>query len=92
MSTDTSRQDSAAKGRELLLPIFTAQKKAFAQRPPRTCAERVDALDALMSAILRYEDALVDSLIADFSHRAPQETRLLEYFRSLTRFATPNGI
>jgi coniferyl-aldehyde dehydrogenase len=82
MNTVTAQPKAAAAtaGKDILMPLFKAQKGAMANRPPRTHAERIDALDALMGAMLRYEKALVDSLIADFSHRAPQETRLLEIF------------
>ena len=57
-----------------------AQRESFGRRAPLSYAERVDALDALLAGVLRYEDAFVASLIADFGHRAPQETRLLEVF------------
>src|SRR4029079_18941714 len=80
MSTVTAQPTAAATGKEILMPLFRAQKDAMAKRPPRSHAERIEALDALMAAMLRYENALVQSLIADFSHRAPQETRLLEIF------------
>lgn len=86
MSTETARPDAAAReaaaaaGKAALLPIFNAQKNAFAQRPPRSCAERLEALDALRAAMFRYEKDLVASSIADFGNRAPQETRLLEIF------------
>lgn len=65
---------------EALKQAFAAQKGAFAQRAPRTYHERLDALDALLGAMVRYEDRLVESFITDFTHRAPQETRLLEIF------------
>ena len=82
MSTVTAQPKAAAAtaGKDILMPLFKAQKDAMAKRPPRSHAERIEALDALMAAMLRYENALVQSLIADFSHRAPQETRLLEIF------------
>jgi coniferyl-aldehyde dehydrogenase len=82
MSTATAQaaQNTVTTGKEILLPLFTAQKNAMAQRPPRSYAERIDALDALMSAMLRYENALVESCKSDFGNRAAQETRLLEVF------------
>src|SRR5690349_621138 len=80
MNTATAQPKASVNSKDILMPLFKAQKDAMANRPPRTHAERIDALDALMGAMLRYEKALVDSLIADFSHRAPQETRLLEIF------------
>src|SRR3569623_309623 len=80
MNTATAQPKAGASGKDILMPLFKAQKDAMANRPPRSYAERIEALDALMGAMLRYENALVESLISDFSHRARQETRLLEIF------------
>ena len=48
MTTVTAQPKAVATGKDVLLPLFTAQKNSFAQRPPRSHAERIDALDALM--------------------------------------------
>jgi coniferyl-aldehyde dehydrogenase len=80
MSTVTAQPNAVATGKDLLLPLFTAQKNSFAQRPPRSHAQRIDALDALMAAMLRFEGALVESCKSDFGNRAAQETRMLEIF------------
>lgn len=57
---------------------FLAQKAAFIGRTARTCSERLEALDALLDALLRFENRLVDALKHDFGNRSAQETRLLE--------------
>lgn len=65
---------------EELKARFSAQKAAFAGRNARTYGERIDALESLLGAVLRFEDKLVESLNQDFGNRASQETRLLEIF------------
>ena len=59
---------------------FAAQREAFRRRTQRSLAERRDALGALRSALLRWEEVLVDAVDVDFGNRAKQETQLLEIF------------
>ncbi len=59
---------------------FAAQRETFRQKAPLGHADRMAALSALQSALLRYESAFVASLNADFGSRARQETQILEAF------------
>jgi coniferyl-aldehyde dehydrogenase len=60
--------------------VFQMQKEAFSRRLARSYAERIDALDALLTAILRHKMELVEAMSADYGHRAPQESLLMEIF------------
>jgi acyl-CoA reductase-like NAD-dependent aldehyde dehydrogenase len=63
-----------------LRAAFDKQRRAFDLRHPPTYAERRDALEALLAAILQHETLLVQALEEDYGRRAPQETQLLEIF------------
>ncbi|MGC9293421.1 MAG: coniferyl aldehyde dehydrogenase [Acidobacteriaceae bacterium] len=65
---------------EELRRIFQTQRDAFNQRRPRSYAERMDALDALLAAILHHKTDLVEAMNDDYFHRAPQESLLMEMF------------
>lgn len=56
------------------------QKSAFRAKAPRSYRERVDALNALLEGMVRYQEDFVAALNEDYGNRAPQETRLLEIF------------
>src|SRR5262249_4121017 len=59
--------------------LFTAQRTAFTKSPPRY-ADRIDALRALESALLRRQDDIIDAVSQDFGGRAAEETLALELF------------
>lgn len=65
---------------ESLRGLLARQRNASSTRDTIGYGERVDALDALLDGIFRYEDALIDGLNTDFANRSSQETRLLELF------------
>lgn len=65
---------------EELRGVFARQRDASRTGDAIAYPERVDALDALLDAIFRYEGALIDALNTDFGHRSANETRLLELF------------
>ncbi len=59
---------------------FQRQKQAFRAAAPRSYRERVDALNALLEGVIRYQEDFVEALNQDYGNRAAQETRLLEIF------------
>jgi coniferyl-aldehyde dehydrogenase len=65
---------------ESLRAAFDRQQRAFHQYAPLGHAKRIEALDALLQNIFRYEDILVEAANADFGQRSPYETRLLDIF------------
>lgn len=65
---------------EGLRALFDRQRDASRAGNAIGHAERIEALDALLDSIFRYEDALIDALNADFANRSSHETRLLELF------------
>jgi coniferyl-aldehyde dehydrogenase len=82
--------------------VFQMQRDAFSQRQPRSYAERIDALDALLAAILHHKMDLVEAMSEDYGHRAPQESLLMEMFpvvdeirymkRNLKRWMRPERV
>ena len=60
-----------------LTALFTAQRRAFAARPPRY-ADRLEALERLEQALISRAADLVAAVSADFGGRAAEETRALE--------------
>ena len=82
--------------------IFQAQRAAFEQHAPLSCARRLEALDALLQLVLSSQDAITDAINADFGQRAAIETRLLEMFplineirhikRHLARWIRPRSV
>jgi coniferyl-aldehyde dehydrogenase len=65
---------------ESLRAAFDREQRAFRQYAPLGHAKRVDALDALLQSIFRYEDILVEAANTDFGQRSFSETRLLDIF------------
>ena len=70
-----------------LTRAFRAQRDAALRDPMPTHARRIAMLDALDAAVRRHEQDWVDAISADFGHRAPFETRLLEWMPLLTEIA-----
>ncbi len=58
--------------------IFDGQRRAFRRQAPLGYAHRMDALDALLAGVLKYQDAFVEALRTDFGQRSSHETRVLE--------------
>ncbi len=58
--------------------VFTLQRRAFAEHPFPTLAERKARLVALKGVLKRYQDLIVAAVSADFGNRAPTETRFIE--------------
>lgn len=65
---------------ESLKAAFDRQQRAFHQYAALGHAKRIEALEALLQSIFRYEDILVEAVSADFGQRSPYETRLLDIF------------
>lgn len=63
-----------------LTSLFSQQQQAFRLGRALARPARLQALDALLKAILAHEQALVDAVSADFGHRSAHETRLLELY------------
>ncbi|NML18216.1 coniferyl aldehyde dehydrogenase [Azohydromonas caseinilytica] len=61
-----------------LRAVFALQHAASRAQEPIGHAQRLDALEALLSGVLEHEDLLVQALDSDFGHRSAHETRLLE--------------
>lgn len=76
---DEHLSDSASS-LEGLRGLFARQRKASRAGDAIGYVRRIEALDALLDGILRYETALIDALNTDFANRSPRETRLLELF------------
>jgi coniferyl-aldehyde dehydrogenase len=54
------------------------QRQAFAAAPFPSLAQRKDKLRRLIAALQKHQNAIVDSVNADFGVRSPSETRLVE--------------
>ncbi|WP_108126091.1 coniferyl aldehyde dehydrogenase [Saccharospirillum mangrovi] len=63
--------------------LFDAQRRAFAQQPFPSLAERKRRLRQLKRLILDNETAIADALNADFGSRAFYETRFIEVLPSV---------
>lgn len=58
--------------------LLTTQRTAFLQEPNRSAADRREDLKKIERLMQDHQQAWVDSVSADFGHRSPIETRLLE--------------
>lgn len=76
----TSKIQAEPVQQNALSEVFDRQQRAFRRCAPISHAKRIEALDALLRIIFKYEESLVDALKSDFGNRAVQETRLLEIF------------
>jgi coniferyl-aldehyde dehydrogenase len=94
--------NEAAAQTETLRDAFDRQESAFRQFAPLGYTQRVQALDALLHGVLKYENTFIKALKADFGNRSIQETRLLEIFplvdairyakRHLRRWMQPRAV
>ena len=85
-----------------LLEIFARLQQSSRTNGPIGYARRIEALDALLNGVFKYEDALVRGLNTDFGGRSEHETRLLEIFplvdeiryikRNLRRWMRPRTV
>ena len=80
MNSEASAADGQPTVQQNLWRTLQAQRVSFEKHTPLSLAERLDALDTLLIGMVRYQEDFVQSLIADYGNRAPQETRLLEIF------------
>ena len=79
MSADAQSPPVGESSTNTLREGLVAQRESFRRHAPDH-ADRRHALDALLSAVLRFESDFVAALNADFGGRARQETRILEIF------------
>ncbi|MCG8669669.1 MAG: coniferyl aldehyde dehydrogenase [Pseudomonadales bacterium] len=63
--------------------IFEAQQKAFRANPMPTAEERIDNINRLKPALIKYADAIIESVNDDFTNRAKSETKIAEIMSSL---------
>jgi coniferyl-aldehyde dehydrogenase len=63
--------------------VFAAQREAWLAKPYPELDERRAWLRALERVLLDQRDAIADAIRADFGHRAPEESLLLELFTSV---------
>jgi coniferyl-aldehyde dehydrogenase len=63
--------------------IFESQRAAFQRQPNPPAGERKAHLALLCRLLLENADAFVRAISADFGHRSPHETKILEIFTSL---------
>ena len=73
-----SMQENAAAMMIKMEQMLTAQRHAFLRDGAPTIAQRKAALRHLRSAILAQRGALTAAVSADFGHRSPYETDILE--------------
>jgi len=60
--------------------IFEAQRNAFRNSPIMTAGQRVNHLNKLREALVRYQDDIIHAINSDFGCRGADETRLAEIF------------
>ncbi|MFI5842525.1 aldehyde dehydrogenase family protein [Catenuloplanes sp. NPDC051500] len=65
-------------GYDELTATFDAQRAAYRREGPPTAAVRRDRLDRLQVAVLGAADELVDAIAADFGHRPPAFSLMLD--------------
>jgi coniferyl-aldehyde dehydrogenase len=58
--------------------LFDQQRDAFRTQPMPDAGSRIDALKSLKSALLRYQEPLIQAISTDFGRRSADETRLAE--------------
>lgn len=63
--------------------IFQLQREVTYGNPFPSAAERRSHLQALAKLLSEHRDAIAEAISADFGHRPPHETRLLEIFPAL---------
>jgi coniferyl-aldehyde dehydrogenase len=76
----TMQANAIPSQRQVLRNGFDSQQRAFRQYTPLGYKKRIEALDALLQSVLRYETTLVEAVKNDFGQRSPYETRLLDIF------------
>jgi len=60
--------------------VFTLQREAYLRHPYPSLEERQAQLDKLERILCENVDAIADAINADFGHRCPEESKLLELF------------
>lgn len=60
--------------------VFERQRDSFRRLAPLGIRQRMEALELLLQSVVKYKDAIVDAVAADFGRRSARETRLLELF------------
>lgn len=66
-----------------LRPHLDAQRAAFRRTPYPTAEQRIEHLQRLKPALLKYMDRLIEAVKADFGHRSEDETKIAEILTSL---------
>jgi coniferyl-aldehyde dehydrogenase len=86
MAADTARTLGAEKteGERHLERIFTLQKKAYAENPFPSYAQRISNLDKLIQLTEANEENFIDAINADFGNRAHHETIIAEIIVSVS--------
>lgn len=78
-----SRSDAAVSGLDAVQDVFERQQAARLRDPFPSVASRRAQLERLGALIKAARPEIEQAISADFGHRAPQETALLEIFTSL---------
>jgi coniferyl-aldehyde dehydrogenase len=76
--------DSSATALARIEDVFAAQRAAFAREMNPSLGVRRDRLDRLLLLTKTHQDAIIQSISADFGHRARQETDLADIFTVLS--------
>jgi coniferyl-aldehyde dehydrogenase len=63
--------------------VFKLQREAYLRDPYPTLEERKESLTKLESILVDNVEAICEAIKADFGHRAPEETKLMEIFTSV---------
>ncbi len=63
--------------------LFEQQRAAFRHDPMPTADKRIESLQSLKAALLRYQEPLIQAISSDFGRRSADETRLAEILPAL---------
>lgn len=63
--------------------LFKQQRAAFRHDPMPTADKRIETLQALKAALLRYQEPLIQAISSDFGRRSADETKLAEILPAL---------
>jgi len=79
----SSAQSETLPEMAALSRVLTRQRRAFAQNPMPSAAQRIEWLKALRQMLKTQQEALVQAIGQDFGNRSADETRLAEIMPSI---------
>ena len=78
MVADIAYMQDQQKSISRMHQLFDQQRGAFGNHPMPDAGSRIDALKSLKSALLHYQEPLIQAISTDFGRRSADETRLAE--------------